>query len=58
MDDLKALFHSIIGDSAQWAVLLGLLAVLLILLCVGFAALICMSDSEVENGAGWPHPKH
>jgi hypothetical protein len=40
LDDLNALFHSIVGDSAQWACLLGLLLLLLLLICIGFTLLL------------------
>jgi hypothetical protein len=49
MDDLNALFHSIIGDQAQWGCLLALLALLLILLCLGFAFLLWLIDAGSDR---------
>jgi len=39
-DDLRTLFLGVIGESAQLACFLGLLALLLIVICVGFTLLI------------------
>ena len=53
LDDLNALFHSIVGDSAQWAFFLGVLVVLLILICVGFTFLL----QTTEAGANRPQDR-